>query len=178
MNWRQKNGQKSLKRPFTHQLSISNEISLNCRVSLLQPWNKKVCKALPFSKVDIYKLWIMHLIPWFCCPLKVMRRRTINDVLNSKTKKTFAPILVDITIRTLSVIRTASYAILSIWSIALFKATDAVCCLRQKILKAFTCLKTKAFFVSNHRMLLPSHGLLAKAKRLRRLCLGFLKFTI
>ena len=65
---------------------------------------KNVCKAVPFSKFDLYKLWIMHLIHWLCCPLKVMRRRTINDVLDSKTKKTFAPILVVITVRTLSVL--------------------------------------------------------------------------
>ena len=146
MNWRQKNGQKSLKRPFTHQLSISNEISLNCRVSLLQPWNKKVCKALPFSKVDIYKLWIMHLIPWLCCPLKVMRRRTINDVLNSKT---FAPVLVVIALTTLKV----SFSFVNMYYRTNCKIQMYVCCLRQRNLKAFFCFKTKVLYC-----LKPSHA--------------------
>ena len=177
----QKRAEKSEEAFYKPARATSNEmykISLSSRVSPLQSWNQK--KSL--QGIAIFKLWPLQALNNAFDSLIVLSFKGHETKNNQwcpefENEKTFAPILVIITVRTLSILLPIPFC--QYEGSHYLKLLRSVCCLRQKILKAFTCLKTKAFFVSNHRMLLPSsHGLLAKAKRLRRLCLGFLKFTI
>ena len=143
-----KKGQKSLKRPFTNRLATSNEmykISLSSRVSPLQSWNQK--KSL--QGIAIFKVWPLHALnnasdslivlsfkghetknnQW--CPEFENEKNLCSNSCHHQSK---------------DVIRTASYTILSIWSIVLIKATDVRLLFASKDRKSIHLVENQSLF--------------------------------